>query len=355
QRPNRSHRDVGTKKEIVHRRPTFDMKTPTNNSRIVGLMQSQGSLVTLLALCAVASVCFPHFRTPENLANVFKQVSFSGVVSLGMAFVILSGGIDLSVGSIAAVAGVLAARLSGQFGPIVVLVPVFVGVCLGAINGTMVTRMKITPFIATLAMMLGARGLALKLAGPGGESIKSNTAGWFSQVAKGDILGIPYRGILFILALGLAIIISKRTSFGRSIYAIGGNEEAARMMGLNVNRSKMLVYMICGGCAALAGTLLASMVDSGQPTAAVGWELTAIAAVVIGGTSLCGGIGKMSHTLYGVLILGVISNIITQIATSTSLKLTALDTNVVTGTLLLVVVLLQSRIANQTSTVGGVA
>ena len=324
------------------------MKTGTAATKngASSLIQSQGPLVTLLALAAVASICFPSFLTPVNLANILRQVSMIGLVSIGMTLVILSGGIDLSVGSIAAVAAVLAARLSGQFGLIVVLIPILAGVCLGAMNGAFVTRMKIPPFIATLAMMLGARGLAFMLSG--GEPVGLDTSGWFSRIAKGDVLGVPYFGIIFALTLGIAIIVAKYTAFGRSVYAIGGNEEAARMMGLNVNRSKMLVYMICGGCAAAAGTLLTSMLDSGQPTAAEGWELTAIAAVVIGGTSLTGGIGKMSHTLYGVLILGVIPNIINQIAT-----LTELDTKVITGTLLLAVVLLQSRITNQARSVGG--
>ena len=324
------------------------MKTGTATKRIdaVGLIQSQGSLVTLLALCAVASICFPDFRTTDNLANVLKQVSLIGLVSFGMAFVILSGGIDLSVGSIAAVAAVLAARLGGQFGLIVVSIPILAGVGMGAVNGALVTRMKIPPFIATLAMMLGARGLALILSG--GESVRSDRSGWFSQVAKGDVLGVPYLGMIFLLALGVAVLVAKYTSFGRSIYAIGGNEEAARMMGLHVNRTKMFAYMICGGCAAAAGTLLTSMLDAARSTAAVGWELTAIAAVAIGGISLTGGVGKMSHTLYGVLILGVIPNIINQKAT-----LTALDTNVITGGLLLTVVLLQSRIVNHSRSVGG--
>ncbi len=329
------------------------MKTEstTKYTDAVGLIQSQGPLVVLLILCTVATLSFPTFLTPVNLGNILKQVSLVGVVSIGMTFVILSGGIDLSVGSIAAVAAVLAAKLSGQFGWIVVLIPILAGVCIGAVNGVLITRMKIPPFIATLAMMLGARGLALLLSG--GEPVKSDSSAWFSQIAKGDVLGIPYLGIIFVLALGVAILVAKYTSFGRSVYAIGGNEEAARMMGLNVNRSKMFVYMICGGCAAAAGMLLTSMVDSGQPKEAVGWELTAIAAVVIGGTSLAGGIGKVGHTLYGVLILGVISNIINQISIWTPLKLTSLDTDVITGTLLLAVVLLQSRITNHTRSVRG--
>lgn len=323
-------------------------ETTTRNTGAASLIQSQGPLVAFLVLCAIATMFFPTFLTPVNLANVLRQVSLIGVISIGMTFVILSGGIDLSVGSTAAVAAVLAAKLSGEFALITVLIPILAGVCIGGINAVLITRVKIPPFIATLAMMLGARGLAFVLSG--GEPVGSDTSGWFSQIAKGDILGIPCIGVVFILALGVAIIVAKHTTFGRSVYAIGGNEEAARMMGLNVNRSKMLVYMICGGCAATAGMLHALRIGSGRPDAAEGWELTAIAAVVIGGTSLTGGIGKMSHTLYGVLILGAIPNIINKQGT-----LTSLDNNVITGILLLAVILLQSRMANQAHSVGGVA
>lgn len=301
-------------------------------------LQSQGPLVALVVLCAIASFCFPEFLRPVNLANIFRQVSMIGLVSIGMTFAILSGGIDLSVGSTAAAASVLAAQLSGGSGWIAIVAPILLGILIGAVNGVLITRAKIPPFIATLAMMLGARGLAFILAG--GEPVGCERSAWLSEIAKTDILGVPCLGIIFLLALGVAVVVAGYTGFGRSLYAIGGNEEAAVMMGLNVSRNKMLVYMICGGLAGAAGMLLASRIDSGQPTAAVGWELTAIAAVVIGGTSLTGGIGKMSHTFYGVLILGVIPNVINLQGT-----LPYWYANLITGILLLAVVLLQSRIA----------
>jgi len=327
-------------------------ETTPKKTDAASLIQSQGPLVALLVLCAVATFFFPTFLAPSNLAMVLEQISLIGVISVGMTFVILSGGIDLSVGSVAALAAAraatLATRLNGRLEVLVVLIPILAGVCIGAVNGVLITRMKIPPFIATLAMMLGARGLAFVLFGQ--EPVKSNGSGWFSQIGKGYVLGISYLGLIFLLAIGVGILVAKYTSFGRSVYAIGGNEEAARMMGLNVNRSKMFVYMICGGCAAAAGMLLASMLDSGPPKAAAGWELTAIAAVVISGTSLAGGIGKMSHTLYGVLILGAIPNIINKQGT-----LTVLDIDVITGILLLAVILLQSRMANHVKSVGGIA
>ncbi len=315
-------------------------ETTTNNTDTASLLQSEGPLVAFLVLCAVATVVFPTFLTPLNLANLLRQISLIGVVSIGMTFVILSGGIDLSVGSTVAVAAVLAAKLSGESALITVLIPILAGVCIGALNALLITRLKIPPFIATLAMMLGARGLAFVLSD--GVPVESGTAGWFSQIAKANILGVPCIGIVFILALGVAVVVAKHTPFGRGVYAVGGNEEAAGMMGLNVNRSKMLVYMICGGCAATAGVLHVLRIGSVRPTVAEGWELTAIAAVVISGTALTGGVGKMGHVLYGVLILGAIPNIINKQGT-----LTALDTNVITGILLLAVILLQSRTANQ--------
>lgn len=304
-----------------------------------GTLQSQGSLVTLVLLGVVASIWFPELFAPAALANTFRQASMKGLLAIGMSFVILSGGIDLSVGSTAAVASVLAAHFSGQFVLIPIVVSIGAGVAIGAVNGEMIARWKIPPFIATLAMMLGARGLAFIISG--GKPVPArNMSGWFSQMAKGDILGIPYCGILFVLALVAAVIVARYTSFGRRVYAIGGNEEAARMMGLNVDGSKRLVYMICGGFAGAGGMLLTSRVSVGQPIAAVGWELTAIAAVVIGGISLTGGVGKIGHTLYGVMILAIIPKLINSLGFDRPYY-----DDLITGVMLLAVVLLQSRIA----------
>lgn len=314
----------------------------TKNADLLRVIRSQGPLVTLLVLCAVVAFWFPDFRTSDNMANVFKQVSMTGLISIGMTFVILSGGIDLSVGSAAAVASVIAARLSGGPGLLAVLIPIIAGTLIGAANGVLITRARIPPFIATLAMMLGARGLAFIMAEKGGAPVGADKTAWLSHISKADLLGVPWPAIIFVVALIVAIVVARYTPFGRSIYAIGGNEEAAIMMGLNVRRNKTLVYMICGGLAGAAGVLLTSRVNSGQPTAAAGWELIAIAAVVIGGTALTGGVGKMSHTLYGVLILGIIRNVINLYG-----KLDYWYIDLITGILLLAVVLLQTRIAGK--------
>lgn len=331
------------------------------------LVKSQGPLVTLVVLCAVG-LLFPAFRNPVNAANILGQVSPTGLVSIGMAFVILSGGIDLSVGSIVALTSILAVHLSDRFGPAALLVPILVGIAIGWLNGVLVTRGRMPPFIATLATMLGVRGLAFIVAaacsGADDTAQPTNVPEWFSEIDAGDVFGIPYPAIFFILALVMAVVVSKYTSFGRSVYAVGGSEEAAKMMGLSVNKCKMLVYMICGGCAGAAGLLFASRVTAMRPDAAVGWELIAIAAVVISGTALTGGVGKIGHTIYGVLILGIIPNLINHLINDEGfvrllkslLPTEALPSSIppwynemITGALLLAVVLLQWRMQRRDS------
>lgn len=320
------------------------MKKPTIKemlSQTTTFAQSNGTLCALIVLCVIASLSFPAFFTSLNLSNIVKQQSMIGLVAIGMTFVILSGGIDLSVGSIVAVSAVVAAMLSGQFILFPVVVPILVGLCIGIANGLLITKLRISPFIATLAMMLGARGLAFIITG--GETVRSPAVTEaFIQISRGYVWIFPYFGIIFLLFIVAASIVLNRTSFGRRIYAVGGNEEAARMMGLDVDKEKIIVYAISGGLSGAAGVLLTSRLGSGQPYVAGGWELSAIAAVVIGGTLLTGGVGKMSGTLWGVLIIGVISNMINMLGT-----LEYWYANFATGILLLTVILLQSRVSKQ--------
>ena len=309
-----------------------------------GNIGSQGPLLTLVAMFVVAAVCFPGFRTAENLTNIGKQVSMGGMVAIGMAFVILSGGIDLSVGSTVALTAFLAAKLSGQFPMAPIVIPIAAGVAVGMLNGLLITRLKIPPFTATLAIMLGVRGLVFILAGK--AAVASGQAdGWFSRIAWGGVLGVPFSVIIFVVVLLAAGFVSRYTSFGRSVFAVGGNEEAARMMGLRVRRCKMLVYMICGGCAGAGGVMLAARITSVKPDGAIGWELTAIAAVVISGISLVGGIGRIGHVVYGVLILGIIPNVINKLKFEKAPP--TYYNQLITGLFLLVVVLLQSRMAKR--------
>jgi len=325
------------------------MDSATIKTRAIDTVKSQGALVMLVVLCVVAAVRFPDFATPLNLANISRQVSMSGLLAIGMAFVILSGGIDLSVGSIAALTSIVAVQLSGWFGPAAVVAPILIGVAIGGFNGVLITWGRIPPFIVTLAMMLGVRGLAFILAGEDQSAAAADQVvkipGWFLAIFRGDCFGIPYPAIILMAALGVAIVVSKYTSFGRSVFAVGGSEEAARMMGLNAGKCKMLVYMICGGCAGVAGLLLASRLKAIDPTATPGWELTAIAAVVIGGIPLTGGLGKIGHVIYGVLILGIIPNLINHL----KISLPPWYNEMITGMLLLAVVLLQARIAKNNS------
>ncbi|MDP6636986.1 MAG: ABC transporter permease [Phycisphaerae bacterium] len=307
------------------------------------LIKAHASLMMLVVLCVIAAVCFPAFGTATNVVNIFRRVSISGLVAIGMAFVILSGGIDLSVGSITAVASIVAVQVSESYPPLAVIAPIAVGLAIGALNGALITLGRIPPFITTLAMMLGVRGLAFILAGDT-ASQTVNVPEWFRALYRGDVLGLPYPTIALALAFGVAIVVSKYTSFGRSVYAVGGAEEAAGMMGLNVKKSKTLVYIISGGCAGCAGLLLASQLKAVDPTAARGLELIAIAAVVIGGIPLTGGLGKVGQVFCGVLILGLIPNLINHFRMRFGIPLPSWYNEMITGTLLLAVVLLQSRI-----------
>ncbi len=312
-------------------------------------MKAHAPLVMLAVLCVIGVICFPAFGTTTNVVNIFRRVSISGLVTIGMAFVILSGGIDLSVGSITVVASIVSVQFCESSALLAIAAPLAVGLVFGALNGTLITFGRIPPFITTLAMMLGVRGLAFILAGDT-ASQTVNAPGWFGELYRDDIFGIPYPTIILALAFGVAIVVSKYTSFGRSVYAVGGGEEAAGMMGLSVKKSKTLVYVISGLCAGLAGLLLASQLKASDPSAEPGLELTAIAAVVIGGIPLTGGLGKIGQVICGVLILGLIPNFINLFRMRYGIDLPSWYNEMITGMLLLAVVLLQSRIAKKHET-----
>jgi ribose transport system permease protein len=304
---------------------------------ILRFLRSQGALVALVVLVIAVSISYDKFLIPLNLSNILRQVSMIGLASIGMTLVILTGGIDLSVGSIAALAAVVAANYSDRIVLIPALFPLAIGTAVGCLNGLIITKMRLQPFIVTLATMLGTRGVAFIVSK--GEPVRTQRLSEsFTQIARGSVLGFPNFAIIFIATLIVSMVLLKYTSFGRRIYAVGGNEEAARMMGLNVDKVKIGVYCISGLLSGAAGMLLASRLGSGQPYAASGWELTSIAAVVIGGTLLSGGIGKVIGTFYGVLILGIIANAINLQGT-----LPYWYANLVTGILLLIVILIQSR------------
>jgi ribose transport system permease protein len=281
-------------------------------ARVASFLQRQGALVALLAAVVFAAVRYPRFPTEENLTNVLRQNSMEGLVALGMTFVILTGGIDLSVGSLVAVAGVAAASFAGQGLFFALAAGVGFAAALGLINGLVIAKARIQPFIVTLAMMIAARGLALVYTGEKSLSVPREAQG-FSELGRGRVdLGaffVPYPVLILLAAYAVGWLVLNYTRFGRHTYALGDSEEASRLLGLNVGRVTVGVYTLSGALAGLAGVLLASRLGTGQPVAAVGWELNAIAAVVVGGTLLTGGRGGAASTLVGLLLLGLIFNI----------------------------------------------
>ncbi|MGH9941352.1 MAG: ABC transporter permease [Pyrinomonadaceae bacterium] len=308
-------------------------------AKLASLVQRQGALVTLLLVCLFAAFRYETFLTPENLLNVLRQNSMLGLVALGMTFVILTGGIDLSVGSLLAVAGVIAANLADRGTGLALVAAVGVTTLLGLLSGVVISKARIQPFIVTLAMMIAARGLALAATGEESVRVGRLSAG-FTWLGRGWIGPLPVPVVILLLAFALGWLVLNHTRFGRHVYSIGDNEEAARLMGLNVGRVTMGVYALSGLLAGLAGVILAARLGAGQPVAGIGWELDAIASVVVGGTLLTGGQGSALSTLVGVLLLGVIFNIFNlegQISPWWQL--------VLRGIILLAVVVVQNRLS----------
>jgi ribose transport system permease protein len=266
-----------------------------------------GTLSGLLGLIVVLWILTPHFLTVSNLLNVAEQATIIAIIAVGMTFVIITGGIDLSVGSVLAFAGVvMASALHGDIPlPLALLIGLGVGLLSGVINGLLITIGRLPPFIATLGMMSVARGAALMFTE--GRPISGFSEG-FRSIATGEILKIPAPVVIMIVVYLIAHFVLKRTKLGRYTYAIGGNEEAALLSGINVRLNKTMVYGIAGLLSGLAAILLTARLNSAQPIAGMSYELDAIAATVIGGTSLLGGEGTVSGTLIGALIMAVLRN-----------------------------------------------
>jgi len=264
-------------------------------------------LIGMLLVCVVMSFANADFLSVANLLNIVRQVSINGVIAVGMTYVILSGGIDLSVGSILALSGTLTAGLllAGMSPVLAVAAGLASGVAVGVLNGVLVAYMGMPSIIVTLATMGIARGLALLYTG--GYPIDGLPDG-FGLLGRGKLLGVPYPVWLMLVVFALAWVLLARTPFGRYVHAIGGNEDATRLSGVRVKRNKLMVYAISGLTAAIAGLVLASRLMSGQPSAGVSFELDAIAAEVIGGTPITGGRGSVIGTLIGALTLGVLNN-----------------------------------------------
>ncbi|MBV1949461.1 ABC transporter permease [Streptomyces sp. BV129] len=317
-------------------------ETGRRGDRLAALAQRHGALVALVVLAAVASLSFDSFATGDNLGNIAVSSSFLATVALGMTFVIVSGGIDLSVGSVFVLGGVLAAWGS-QYGTVVaLLLPLVVCAAIGLVNGLLVARTGLAPFIVTLASMLAARGLMLAITDEGADTFLVDPDSVFASLGQGKLLGIGTPvWITAVLFLGGAVLL-RSTRFGQRVYAVGGNEQAAALMGAPVARTKISVYTLSGLLAGLAGALNAAYLASGVTILGYGMELDAIAAVVIGGTLLTGGLGYVSGSLVGVLLLKVIQNVINQIG-----SLDSAYQQVVSGAFLVLVVVAQTWLARR--------
>jgi erythritol transport system permease protein len=293
--------------------------------RFTELLMRLRAVIALVALTVVFSVLSPEFLTSGNMTILVKHVAINAVLAIGMTFVILSGGIDLSVGSIAGLAGMIAGALISKgvvlqsagvvFYPhasLAILIALAAGVAIGCLNGALVSRLNVAPFIATLGALYVARGAALLLSGGAtypnltGDPAIGNIG--FTWIGAGSLLGLPVPIWLMALAAAIAMFVASRTPFGRQVYAIGGNERAALLAGVRVRLIKIRVYAISGFCAALVGILIAAQLGAAHPATGETFELNAIAAVVLGGTSLMGGRGSIGGTLVGAFVIGVLAD-----------------------------------------------
>ncbi len=291
--------------------------------KILGLQISQLQVfIGLIAVIILACIFSPVrrgeliFLNSGNLTDILRQVSERGILAVGMTFVILAAGIDLSVGSVLAFAATLSAVMLMRFGygtfPTVAAV-LFAGILIGAVNAVVITKGRIQSFIVTLAMMSAARGLARVVSGGSGVAIGYGIGGAPESFAFfGEKIGnfVPIPAVIFLATVAVAWVILNKTRFGRYVHAVGSNETASRLSGVNVNRVLLGVFSICSLLAALAGIIHAAQLEQGNPNDGVAYELDAIAAVVIGGTSLMGGTGTVIGTLAGTLIIGIINNIL---------------------------------------------
>ncbi|KSV72008.1 hypothetical protein N182_30065 [Sinorhizobium sp. GL2] len=276
-----------------------------------------GLFLALIALIAIASFISDAFLSPFNLINVMRQVALYGIVSVGLTFVILTAGIDLSVGSIVGVVAVATATMlnSGIAVPIVIVAAVALGLCFGLANGIGVAWIQIPPFIMTLGAMVMLRGLALTLSDGRPVDVQNMTSE-FAMIGRGNLAGVPIAVWIFLLIAAVALFVLRYTVFGRNIYAVGSNREAARLSGINVNRVLVGVYAISGMLAGLSAVIFVSRLTVGEPTAGTGLELEAIAITVIGGASLFGGVGGVVGTVVGACILAVLANIMNLVGIS---------------------------------------
>lgn len=301
-------------------------------------MNKLGPLLALVVLVVFVTIMNPNFLAPANLLNLLRQVSTNALIAFGMTFVIITGGIDLSVGSTLALSSALmAGMIASGLNPVLAMgMGLLLGAFLGACNGVMITKGKMAPFIATLATMTIYRGLTLvytdgnPITGIGDSFI-------FKYMGRGYLFGIPFPVVVMLLFFGVLYVLLHKMTFGRKTFALGGNEKAAFIAGIKSDRIKIAIYSISGLMAAVAGIIITSRLNSAQPTAGNAYEMDAIASVVLGGTSLSGGRGRLIGTLIGALIIGTLNNGLNLLGVSSFYQ------QVVKGVVIIIAVLLDRK------------
>lgn len=309
------------------------MTKKMNMSKVV---RKFGLVFVIFLIIGIMSFLSPVFLSTSNIINVLRQISTNGILAVGMTFVILSGGIDLSVGSLVAVTSVICGSMlmNGSNAGIACLVGVTAAIAFGTFNGYLIAYVGLQPFIATLASTTIGRGFALVFSNGKPFTIMNES---FLAIGQGSILGIPTPIIILIIVCAIGLIILKSTTFGRYVFAIGGNKNAAKLSGIKTRKVEMMVYIISGICCGIVGLILSARISSGQPTAAEGYELDAIAATAIGGTSMSGGIGGLQGTILGFVIIGLISN------TLNLLNVNSFYQQIVKGFIILLAVLMDMK------------
>lgn len=317
-----------------------DVKKEHEAFSVQKFISKLGPVLALIVLVLAVSIMNMSFLAPSNLLNLLRQVSINALIAFGMTFVILTGGIDLSVGSILALSGAISAYMvqAGVSTVVAITIGMLTGALFGLINGILIAYGKAAPFIATLATMTIFRGATYVFTN--GNPItgdKINSSFLFQFMGRGYLFGIPFPIIIMIIAFGILYVVLHKTTFGRKTYALGGNEEAAYVAGVNTKRVTMIIYTLSGLMASVAGVILTSRLSSAQPDAGTSYEMDAIAAVVLGGTSLAGGKGRIFGTLIGALIIGTLNNGMNLLGISSFYQ------QIVKGIVIIVAVLLDRR------------
>ena len=306
-------------------------------ANIKRFISKQSALTALVVIFIIAFIRYPVFRSWTNIYNLLRQNSMIGLIAVAMTMVVLTGGIDLSVGAVCSMVSVISAYLSITENPLIILLlPLIIGTAFGWLNGFVIAKMRVAPIISSLGIQLIARGISLVMTSGETMHINGSAKEWQPKIAKIAVGPFPLIFLIFLIFALVSIYILKFRQFGRQIYAVGGNEDAARMMGIRVDRIKIAVYTISGFASALAGLILVSRAGTGQPVACNGWEMDAIASVAIGGTSLAGGSGSIETTIFGVFILAIIGNMINLQG-----NINSWWQQIITGLLLIIVLILQ--------------